>query len=76
MRNNTNIKDKRYKSIIQSISEKEVSTVFADKSQMAIFQEDKSFFKCLWLVTVFVERIDGVPKLYKIEKIERLEDDD
>ena len=76
VRNNTNIKDKRYKSIIQSISEKEVSTVFADKSQMAIFQEDKSFFKCLWLVTVFVERIDGVPKLYKIEKIERLEDDD
>ena len=76
VRNNTNIKDKRYKSVIPAICDREVSTLFADKSLMAIFREDKSFFKSLWLASVFVERIDGVPKLYKIEKIERLEDED
>ena len=75
VRNNTNIKDKRYKSVIPSICNREVSTVFADKSLMTIFREDKSFFKSLWLASVFVERIDGVPRLYKVEKIERLEDE-
>lgn len=63
------------KAIINSISSKAIKTVFVDKNLKAkMITGTDNPFAGTWLVDVIVERIEGVPKLYKIESMERLKD--
>lgn len=63
------------KAIIESISTRPIRTVFSDKKLKTLLMSvQENIFKCAWLVDVVVESFDGVPKLYRIESIERLPD--
>lgn len=63
------------KAIIDSVSPKPLRTVFVDqKMKSLLLSVSENIFKCAWLVTVIVESFDGVPKLYRIESIEKLPD--
>ena len=63
------------RAIIGSISAKPLKTVFIDSALKSKMMEgNDNPFAGTWLVNVVVERIDGVPKLYKIESMERLKD--
>lgn len=63
------------KAIIESISPEPVRTVFSDRNlQTLLLSVNENIYKCLWLVDVTAEFSDGVPRLYKIETIEKLDD--
>lgn len=63
------------KAIIETVSEKPLRTVFADRKLKALLMSvEENLFRCAWLVDATVESLDGVPKLYRIESIERLKD--
>lgn len=63
------------KAIIDTISPRPLRTVFADrKLKTLLMSVEENIFKCAWLVDAVVEFLDGVPKLYRIESIERLPD--
>lgn len=63
------------KAIIETVSKKPLRTVFADRKIKALLLSvEENIFRCAWLVDATVESLDGVPKLYRIESIERLKD--
>lgn len=56
--------------IIESLHTRPVKVIFMDeKVKSAIMKGDDNVFKSLYLVNVRVERVDGKPVLYKVEKV-------
>lgn len=63
------------RAIIETVSKKPLRTVFADRRLKALLLSvEENIFRCAWLVDATVEYVDGAPRLYRIESIERLAD--
>lgn len=64
-------------SIIDRVSKKPLRTVFADKSMKALLLDgNENIFSKTYIVDVIVEYVEEVPKLYRIQKIEPIDNEE
>lgn len=63
--------------IIERITKKPLRTVFSDKSMKALLLDgNENIFSKTYIVDVVVEYVEDVPKLYRIQKIEPIDNEE